>query len=127
MKKIILTCAFILITSNADAFNIRASSLFSNCQNKITYPACVYYVVGVLDGFEYQAKMLNVPSLFCEIIPSMAIQVKLPKVITDYAEKNPKVILGLASNLVYKAMKEFTCREWGIKKPEPKKLSPDDF
>jgi len=66
--------------------------------------------------------MLNVPSLFCDIKPNMAVHVKLPQMITDYAKQNPDVLLGLASNLVYQAMKEFTCRDWGIKKP-----SPNDF
>ena len=109
---------FLFISSNAYALNITASSLFTNCQNKLTHPACVYFTVGVLDGFDYHTKMLNVPSLFCEIKPTIALQLKIPEVITAYATRNPKVLLGLANNLVYQAMKDFTCREWAVKEPE---------
>lgn len=122
MKRIVLTCMILFISASAQAYPVKASGLYNICGNPNLIQHCVFYSVGVIDGYHRQAVLLNVEPPFCKIRSNMTVIMNIPKVIVEYATNHPEILLGPGENLVLAALKDFTCRDWGIKKP-----SPDDF
>ena len=127
MKRIVLTCIILFISTSAQAYPIKASGLYNICGNPILTKHCVFYSVGVIDGFYRQAVLLKVEPPFCKIRSNMTVIMNIPKVIVEYAKKHPEILLGHGEELVLAALKDFTCRDWAIEKPESNKLSPYDF
>jgi len=117
MKTIILALAILFISTNAQASPIKAAALYNICNQRQMVDVCVFYVLGVQDGMNYHTKMTNVSSVFCEMKSNIVVIMDVPKVITDYAKANSKILLEPGEVLVYEALKEFTCRDWSKGKP----------
>jgi len=112
----------LFISTSAQAYPVKASGLYNICGNPNLIQHCVFYSVGVIDGYHLQAVQLKVEPPLCKIRSNMTVIMNIPKVIVEYAEKNPKILLGPGEALVLGALKEFTCRDWAIEKTKP-----DDF
>ena len=118
MKKIFFTCMFIFTTANAQAIPIQASALFNVCGKPDLERVCTFYVIGIIEGVYLHSGVTKTNiKAFGEIKKDGAyIPLNIPLLIRTYAAKHPKTLLGEAKDLVYLALKEFTCMD--LKKPK---------
>jgi len=111
VKKIIIICVFLFTSTNAQAIPIEASALFNVCGKIESQRLCTFYVIGLIEGVHLHSTITKTNiKAFCEIKKGEAyVSLNIPLVIRSYATKHPQILLGLAKDLVYLALKEFTC------------------
>jgi len=80
VKKIIFVCMFLFITTNGQAFPMKASALYSLCGNQILKPNCLFYSVGVIDGWNHLADLEKVKTPFCKLRNNFAVVMNIPKI-----------------------------------------------